>query len=412
MHKDLIRKELKKLQEEKKELRKNIETIQNKEEAEEMGEEIRNISEKEMQLRNKLDEIVRNDEGDAIIPETKLTDEQIRSLKPVYIHEEEKQVRSKEDWLESEDYKNAFAKVLMRKKHTLTNVEKRALESVTTTNTNFVEATSTVVGENNAGLFIPKSINTEILERVSLESAIFNDINKYNIPGEVNFPYKDYSKGVSEKKETENNDTYVIKFKNLNIGQAEISTTALVSWKTEKMTVKSFLAYFVDEIVKEMKLKLINGVIYGKGTDTELTGITNGEGTYKIDNESDVYNAINKALNKLSKEDRAAAKIYISEGIARNMLSAKDSNGRPFYSMINGETIKSILNKKAEIDNYLEETDILIGNPEEYKFNQLADSELIIETKGRERRNEYTAYTLVGGKPVPKKWVYIKMPSA
>lgn len=412
MHKDLIRKELKKLQEEKEELRKNIETIQNKEEAEEMGEKIRNTSEKEMQLRNKLDEIVSNDEGDAIIPETKLTDEQIRSLKPVYIHEEEKQVRSKEDWLESEDYKNAFAKVLMRKKHTLTNVEKRALESVTTTNTNFVEATSTVVGENNAGLFIPKSINTEILERVSLESAIFNDINKYNIPGEVNFPYKDYSKGVSEKKETENNDTYVIKFKNLNIGQAEISTTALVSWKTEKMTVKSFLAYFVDEIVKDMKLKLINGVIYGKGTDTELTGITNGEETYKIENESDVYNAINKALNKLSKEDRAAAKIYISEGIARNMLSAKDSNGRPFYSMINGETIKSILNKKAEIDNYLEETDILIGNPAEYKFNQLADSELIIETKGRERRNEYTAYTLVGGKPVPKKWVYIKMPSA
>ena len=411
MHKDLIRKELKKLQEEKKELRKNIENIQNKEDAEKMGEEIRNISEKEMQLRNKLDEIVSNDEGDAIIPETKLTDEQIRSLKPVYIHEEEKQVRSKEDWLESEDYKNAFAKVLMRKKHTLTNVEKRALESVTTTNTNFVEATTTVVGENNAGLFIPKSINTEILERVSLESAIFNDINKYNIPGEVNFPYKDYSKGVSEKKETENNDTYVIKFKNLNIGQAEISTTALVSWKTEKMTVKSFLKYFVDEIVKDMKLKLINGVIYGKGTDTELTGITNGEETYKIENESDVYNAINKGLNKLSKEDRAAAKIYISEGIARNMLSAKDSNGRPFYSMINGETIKSILNKKAEIDNYLEETDILIGNPAEYKFNQLADSELIIETKGRERRNEYTAYTLVGGKPVPKKWVYIKMPS-
>ena len=412
MHKDLIRKELKKLQEEKKQLRKNIENIQNKEEAERMGEKIRNISEKEMELRNELDKIVSNDEGDAIIPETKLTDEQIRSLKPVYIHEEEKQVRSKEDWLESEDYKNAFAKVLMRKKHTLTNVEKRALESVTTTNTNFVEATSTVVGENNAGLFIPKSINTEILERVSLESAIFNDINKYNIPGEVNFPYKDYSKGVSEKKETENNDTYVIKFKNLNIGQAEISTTALVSWKTEKMTVKSFLAYFVDEIVKDMKLKLINGVIYGKGTDTELTGITNGSETYKIENESDVYNAINKALNKLSKEDRAAAKIYISEGIARNMLSAKDSNGRPFYSMINGETIKSILNKKAEIDNYLEETDILIGNPAEYKFNQLADSELIIETKGRERRNEYTAYTLVGGKPVPKKWVYIKMPSA
>lgn len=412
MHKDLIRKELKKLQEEKKELRENIENIQNKEDAEEMGEEIRNISEKEMQLRNKLDEIVSNDEGDAIIPETKLTDEQIRSLKPVYRNEEEKQVRSKEDWLESEDYKNAFAKVLMRKKHTLTNAEKRALDSVTTTNTNFVEATSTVLGENNAGLFIPKSINTEILERVSLESAIFNDINKYNIPGEINFPYKDHSKGVSEKKETENNDTYVIKFKNLNIGQAEISTTALVSWKTEKMTVKSFLKYFTDEIVKDMKIKLINSVIYGKGTDTELTGITNGEETYKIENESDVYNAINKGLNKLSKEDRAAAKIYISEEIARNMLSAKDSNGRPFYSMINGETIKSILNKKAEIDNYLEATDIIIGNPAEYKFNQLADSELIIETKGRERRNEYTAYTLVGGKPVPKKWVYIKMPSA
>lgn len=412
MHKDLIRKELKKLQEEKKELRKNIENIQNKEEAEKIGEDIRNISEKEMELRNELDKIVSNDEGDAILPETKLTDEQIRSLKPVYINEEEKQVRSREDWLESEDYKNAFAKVLMRKKHKLTNAEKRALDSVTTTNTNFVEATSTVLGENNAGLFIPKSINTEILERVSLESAIFNDITKYDIPGEVNFPYKEYSKGVSEKKETENNDTYVIKFKNLNIGQAEISTTALVSWKTEKMTVKSFLKYFTDEIVKDMKIKLINSVIYGKGTDTELTGITNGEETYKIENESDVYNAINKGLNKLSKEDRAAAKIYISEGIARTMLSAKDSNGRPFYSMINGDTIKSILNKKAEIDNYLEETDIIIGNPAEYKFNQLADPELIIETKGRERRNEYTAYALAGGKPVPKKWVYIKMPSA
>lgn len=412
MHKDLIRKELKKLQEAKKELRKNIENIQNKEEAEKMAEDIRKISEKEIELRNDLDKIVSNDEGDAILPETKLTDEQIRSLRPVYINEEEKQVRSKEDWLESEDYKNAFAKVLMRKKNTLTNAEKRALESVTTTNNNFIEATPTVVGENNAGLFIPKSINTEILERVSLESAIFNDITKYNIPGEVNFPYKDYSKGVSEKKETENNDTYVIKFKNLNIGQAEISTTALVSWKTEKMTVKGFLAYFIDEIVKDMKVKFINSVIYGKGTDTELTGITNGEETYKIENEADVYNALNKGLNKLSKEDRAAAKIYISEGIARTMLSAKDSNGRPFYNIINGEPIKSILNKKVEIDNYLEETDILIGNPAEYKFNQLADSELIIETKGRERRNEYTAYTLAGGKPVPKKWVYIKMPSA
>ena len=230
MHKDLIRKELKDIQAKKEELRNNIETMKTKEEVEKYDKEIRSIVDKENKLQNELDEIVRNDEGDAIIPETKLTEEQIRSLKPIYTAGEEQKMNKRYD---KNVIERAWALKVLQRENEMVAEERAALESLITTTKTFTQATSSTVGQSNAGVLIPTSIMVDILEEVRNESPLLKDIPMKNLKGIARYPYKKESNGgkfEEENKEGKNkNESYEINFDFLDLIPIRLAVTATMT---------------------------------------------------------------------------------------------------------------------------------------------------------------------------------------
>lgn len=411
MHKDLIRKELKDIQAKKEELRNNIETMKTKEEVEKYDKEIRSIVEKENKLQDELDEIVRNDEGDAILPETKLTDEQIRSLKPIYTAGEEQQMKKRYD---RNVIERAWALKVLQRENEMVAEERAALESLITTTKTFTPATSTTVGQSNAGVLIPTSIMIDILNEVKNESPLLKDISIKHLKGIARYPYKKESKGgkfEEENKEGKNkNESYEINFDFLDLIPIRLAVTATMTMEMLNMTPEEFVAYIKEEIILDLTDKLINGVIYGSGKD-QFKGII-PEATLKVENEADIYLAIKKGLNLVPKNRKQNSKVYISEEMANELFFTEDTNKRPKVNPINSLGLKQIATKQIEIDPYLKANDIIIGNAKDYILNNSLDFEMGEERYFSKGVVDYTAAGMFAGAPIPGKFVYIKVPNA
>lgn len=273
--------------------------------------------------------------------------------------------------------------------------EKRALgDAVTTTATTFVQATADAQGVNNGGLFIPKEVRMELMERIDEMSPFFRDIRKINVNGNVDLPYLyagDDANWYAELNCTVNEGN---EYKALQLTGWELAKDVVLTWKVEDMSVESFVTFVIEELVHKMGTALVNAVIYGDGSSKPTGAIYNLSPVTTGDTPIDT---IVNAYASLSEEFRRGAKVYVSTAVKMAMVGYKDQNGNyPFLQGINGTDLFAI-----ETEPFLTNNDIIVGNPRRYILNEVTPLRVDWERTVKCRQTRYGAYGIYDGKPQP-----------
>ena len=356
-------------------------------------EEIRKLNEEVDSLTKEKKDLVAKEERAKVAEQ--LEKRELEAKKIEIDNKEERKMEKKFD-LSSKEYRNAWAKKLMNlPEERFTEDEKRALgDAITTTATEFVASAADTQGINNGGLFIPTSVRMELMELIAKDSPFFNDIRKLAVAGNVDLPYlfaADDSNWYAETTETKNEG---MEFKNLQLTGFELAKDIVITWKLEEMAVDSFIEFILDELAEKMGKAIIKAVLYGNGSG-QPTGVTNG-----LSPVTTGANAIERVLNvykSLSKDARIGAKVYISTDVNLDIISYKDNNGN--YPYLNG--IPAVKGFSIEVDPYLQNDDIVAGNPRYYVFNSVSPVRVDKESTIKGRKVTYGAYGIFDGKAKP-----------
>lgn len=363
-------------------IEKEIEELDNKELVEEVVEE-------EVVEETVEEEVKQEETAEEVIEEKRKIIEKLNT-KSVAFKEIEREEKSMNYTVDSPEYKTAWAKTLMRKE--LNEVEKRAVgDAVTTTATTYVAATSEFNGINNGGLFIPTSVRNDILRKIEESSPFYRDIKKLAVAGNIDLPFAKASDDAAWYVESSATLNEGIEFAKLSLTGHELAKNVVVTWKLEAMAVEDFIAFIVDEIASKMGKALVNAVLYGTGSD-QPTGALHG---LQAQNGDSVIEGIFAAYESLVGENRIGAKAYISTGANLDLVSYKDGNDNfPYLQGLASTKLMSI-----EVDPYLTNNDILVGNPANYIFNTVSPITVARETSVVGRKTTYASYGVFDGKP-------------
>lgn len=314
--------------------------------------------------------------------------------------------------LATAEYRNAFAKMFLRR--AMTPAEQRALDTaITTTATTFTAPSTSADGVNNGGLFIPTDINLSLMERIGLVSPIFKDIHKTSVPGLMSFPYRKSVTPAKNVKETAKTPEISVEWANLSLALSEIAATIAVSWRLKAMAIDEFFSYLLDELSEQIEEKGITEVIYGQGAaSNQMRGITADAVSYQY--EGTALDGIGTALGKFTdKRHKVGAKIYVSPSIMEEIAFTKNTVGDYIHNPINGVGISSVAGYKVESDPYLNDGDFIVGNISRfYRMNEHEALSLAIDSSGKTRRDDYTAWGIWSGALQPNTVIYGKKKSS
>jgi HK97 family phage major capsid protein len=159
------------------------------------------------------------------------------------------------------------------------------------------------------------------------------------------------------------------------------------------MAVEAFISFISKEIANKMAKALVKAAIYGNGTNKSTGAIYNlvaVEGVDPID-------TIVKTYKALAEDFRIGAKAYISTNVNIDIVGYKDDNGN--YPFLNGVSATKLV--PIEVEPFLENGDIITGNPENYIQNTVEDVTVVRESHVVGRKTTYGAYGMFDGKPRP-----------
>lgn len=320
-----------------------------------------------------------------------------RNLEANIVKEAIKMEERKYD-ISSKEYRSAWAKTLMGV--ALNEEEKRALgDAVGTTAKTFVEADADTQGINNLGLLIPTSVRKEFLETLKEESPIFRDIRKLQVNGNIDLPFLDAADDAAWYAELTDTVNEGQEYKTLQLTGHELAKDVVITWKAEKMTVDGFIDFILDELKEKMGKALINAVIYGNGSG-KPTGMTNG--LSPITTGENPIETILNTYKSLGQTARRGAKAYISTNVNIAIVGYKDENGNyPFLRGLEANKLVSI-----EVDPYLANNDIVVGNGRNYILNEVEPMSVVKETSVKGRKTTYGGYAIYDGKAKPNAFAY------
>ncbi len=320
-----------------------------------------------------------------------------RGIEANIIKEEIKMNERKYD-VSSKEYRSAWAKTLMGVE--LNEEEKRAIgDAVGTTATTFVKADGSHNGINNLGLLIPTTVREEFLEVMEEESPIFRDIRKLQVAGNVDLPFLDSADDAEWYAETTDTKNEGQEYKTIKLTGNELAKDVVITWKAEAMTVDGFINFILDELRNKMGKALINAIIYGTGNG-QPTGITHG--LTAVTEGADPIATIVNTYKELGASFRAGAKAYISTDVNIDIVGYKDPNGNyPFLQGVNGTKLVAI-----EVDPYLKNNDIVVGNCKNYVLNEVEPLRVDREATVKGRKVTYGGYAIYDGAPRTGAFAY------
>lgn len=378
---------LKQIEARKAEIKGLVKTLNDEAEIKKLTEEVEALNIEEGDLK---------DQEERANNAKKLLESEIEARKIEKEEAEEEEMEKKYN-LSSPEYRTAWAKKVMGlSDDKFTEEEKRALgDAVTTTATEYVASAEDAQGINNGGLLIPTSVRSELMELISQQSPIFNDVRKLQVAGNIDLPYlfsSDDAEWYTELTDTKNEG---MEFRNLQLTGWELAKDIVITWKLEEMSVESFIDFILDELSQKMGKALVTAVIYGDGQN-KPTGVTNGLTAIKSKN-----NAIDRILatyKGLSEDARIGAKVYISTDVNLEIVSYKDDNGN--YPFLNG--VPAVSGFTIVVDPYLTGTDIVAGNMRNYILNEIVTPRVEKERTVKGRKVIYGGYAIYDGKARPK----------
>ena len=326
-----------------------------------------------------------------------------RGIEANIIKEEIKMNERKYD-VSSKEYRSAWAKTLMGVE--LNEEEKRAVgDAVGTTATTFVEADGGHQGINNLGLLIPTSVREEFLESLAEESPIFNDVRKLQVAGNIDLPFLDSADDASWYAELADTANEGQEYKTIKLTGNELAKDVVITWKAEAMTVDGFINFILDELRNKMGKALIHAIIYGTGSG-QPTGITHG--VTPVTAGADPIACIVNTYKDLGANFRAGAKAYVSTNVNIEIVGYKDENGNyPFLQGLNSTKLVSI-----EVDPYLQNNDIIVGNCKNYVLNEVEPLRVDREATVKGRKVTYGGYAIYDGAPRTGAFAYGKYTTA
>lgn len=375
----------------KEELLKKLDSAKTKEELEEIRSQLDNleVEEKKKQLISEIEEreLVRN------------TQNEVETRKFVKVdnmnNEKEKksEKRSLAEILKSPEYRTAWAKTLLNRK--LDKQEERALgDAVTTTATEYTASAAETQGINNGGLFIPTDVRTDMLRITEETSPFLRDVRKLAVSANIDMPYLNAADDAEWYAELEDTKNEGAEYKSLSLTGHELAKQVEITWKLEAMAVEEFIAFITKELANKMARALATAVLYGDG-DKKPTGAlkdaTKVTGTEVIETMINTY-------AQLPSEMKVGAKAYLSSALAIQVVGFKDNNGN--YPYLQGLDKTALF--KVEVDPFLKDEDMIVGNPQNYVLNTVQQISVNQEKKITQRRTTYSTYAIYDGKPYPK----------
>lgn len=375
----------------KEELLKKLDSAKTKEELEKIRSQLDNleVEEKKKQLISEIEEreLVRN------------TQNEVETRKFVKVdnmnNEKEKksEKRSLAEILKSPEYRTAWAKTLLNRK--LDKQEERALgDAVTTTATEYTASAAETQGINNGGLFIPTDVRTDMLRIIEETSPFLRDVRKLAVSANIDMPYLNAADDAEWYAELEDTKNEGAEYKSLSLTGHELAKQVEITWKLEAMAVEEFIAFITKELANKMARALATAVLYGDG-DKKPTGAlkdaTKVTGTEVIETMINTY-------AQLPSEMKVGAKAYLSSALAIQVVGFKDNNGN--YPYLQGLDKTALF--KVEVDPFLKDEDMIVGNPQNYVLNTVQQISVNQEKKITQRRTTYSTYAIYDGKPYPK----------
>lgn len=315
--------------------------------------------------------------------------------------------RTREEALSSKEYRSAWAKAMMGLKASDENYseeEIRAIgDAIGTTDTEFTAATESAQGINNLGLLVPTTVNTMWLEITEQMSPIYRDITKLNVDGNIDLTYLFGADDAESHAELEDSTNEGQEYRNLVITGKELSKDIEITWKAEAMTVEGFIDFLLKELATKMAKARVNQVIYGNGKK-EASGITLNLDKTTGKSAIDLIKVLLGQLpNTEEKNFRAGAKIYMASDVSDDIQFYKDNNGNYPY-LVGG--LKSIGGSNVEVDPYLKNGDIIVGDMSNYVLNFNQSLRIDKEVKVKPRRVVYGGYEILDGMARPDAFAY------
>ena len=312
----------------------------------------------------------------------------------------------KEKMYASEDYKNAWAKVMMGK--TITGEEAQIVQMVN-------EYTHTT---ENTGIVIPKSVAAGIWQFIEDMYPLWNDIQKTYVKGNYSALLEDSSteaKWYDEPTATEDGKETL---KELQLTGCELSRAVTVSWKLREMAIEDFIPYIQRQLARKMGAGMGYGASHGKGKPSasefkpEPMGIVTA-----LEKETETPQVIQYKQGSLKYADFTNARAKLTVGAKEAKVYANnatiwgeianilDTNKRPLMipDPVNSG-VSRVLGMEVKQDDSMKDGEILISSPfVGYIANVNKDMSVMTEEHVKLRKVDYCAYAIVDGAPTTTK---------
>ena len=301
---------------------------------------------------------------------------------------------------QSEDYTNAWAKMMMGKP--LSAAETDVVQKVNA----YTHTTE------NTGVVIPKIVASGIWDMIEELYPYWSDIQKTYVKGNYNALIGDESSEAKWYDEATTTEDGKEDIKELSLTGCELSRAITVSWKLREMSVEDFIPYIQRKMARKMGAGLGYGATHGKGKPSasefkpEPLGVVTA-----LEKESDKPQVVEYTAGALTYKDLTTARAKVSVGanelkiyansatIWGELANVMDGNGKPLFipdPVNNG--IYRILGMEVKEDDSFADGEILMSSPfVGYLANVNKDMSVMTEEHVKARTVDYCGYAIVDG---------------
>lgn len=319
----------------------------------------------------------------------------------------------KEDLYKSEDYTNAWAKIMMGQQ--LTADEDKTFRLVNEAYTHTTENTPVVV---------PNTVSTRIWKEIGDMYPYWNDVAKTFVKGKFTIIKEKSSTKAAwyvENVQTEDGEEIL---ESLELNGCELSRVITISWKLKEMAIQDFLSYITSQMAEKMGSGLAYGATHGagvvKGSKAEPLGTVTA-----LMAEEDTPQIVEYPKGTLSYKELTMARgrvksgyspaIYANSDTIWNILAnVLDGNGRPIFvsDPVNGGVYRA-LGCVVKEDGSMQDGEILFSDAAKgYQANVNKDISVLTEEHAKKRTTDYCGYAIADGAPLTTKAHALLKPNA
>ena len=312
--------------------------------------------------------------------------------------------RSREEIIDSTEYKRAFLKAMMKKE--LSADERGAFDIVNATQT---------AGTHTA--LIPTTMMKDIWEEMGQLHPVIADSepSRTYVRGKVSIPYADITGDGAWTAETTATSEGALTSGAVTLDGYDLSKAVTVSWKLYEMSLENFEAFLRRKLSEKVANALAAAFFTGSGSTNSqpegvipaLEGETNTPQvvTYTAANGIGYQNIIT-AMSKITAGYFNGSSIYATSATIWTLLAGIVDNVKQpiFIPDVTASGVGRMFGLPVKAEDGVTAGKVVIGNfAKGYASNMNADVEIHYEEHVLARKTDYAAWTLADGKPMTTK---------